>query len=132
MSDLRIIGAGGHGKVVADTAEAGCYDAGSFLGKVWPERDSNGCWQMIGQPGDIGGQKFCAVGNNATRSRLFDALDLHDGPVLTHCLGSRIAEFTIGRWHFSRGWRGGKCRCKGGAQRHLKCGVQRRPRLCAR
>lgn len=84
MNDIRIIGAGGHGKVVADTAEAAGYDEIFFLDQVWPERDSNGRWQIVGQPGAIGGRKFCAVGNNATRARLFDALNLHDSPVLAH------------------------------------------------
>ena len=84
MNNIRIIGAGGHGKVVADTAEACGYEEICFLDQSWPERNSNGRWKIVGQPNDIGRQNFCAVGNNATRALLFKELDLHDSPILAH------------------------------------------------
>lgn len=84
MSNLCIIGAGGHGKVVADTAEICGYEEIAFLDQAWPERVSNGRWRIIGHPGDTGEQRFCAIGDNAARARVFGALDLNDSPVLAH------------------------------------------------
>ncbi len=81
---LHLIGAGGHGKVVADTAEALGYTDISFLDQEWPERDTNGRWKIIGQPTKIGGQRFCSIGSNSVRAHVFDAQDLHDSPVLAH------------------------------------------------
>ncbi|MBM1689161.1 acetyltransferase [Sulfitobacter geojensis] len=84
MTSLRIIGAGGHGKVVADTAEALEYEGISFLDHDWPGRDTNGRWRIVGQPSELGGQRFCAIGDNAVRARMFETLDLYDSPVLAH------------------------------------------------
>lgn len=84
MSKLCIIGAGGHGKVVADTAEACGYEEIAFLDKAWPERISNGRWRIIGQSRDTSVQRFCAIGHNTTRARVFGALGLSDSPVLAH------------------------------------------------
>lgn len=84
MKNLCIIGAGGHGKVVADTAEALGYEEISFLDQAWPTRDIIGRWQIIGQPSDIRGQRFCAIGDNSVRARVFNSLSLHDSLVLAH------------------------------------------------
>lgn len=85
MQRLRIIGAGGHGKVAADVAFAAGYKDIAFLDSQYPERQSNGQWAICGRP-DIKGPelKFCAVGSNTARARLSDALDLGNAPVLIH------------------------------------------------
>lgn len=83
MTGLWIIGAGGHGKVVADTAEACGYARIAFLDRTWPERRENGRWPILGQPDrQPEGDMFCAIGRNDIRARLFAVHGLEDSPVL--------------------------------------------------
>ena len=84
MTQLLIIGAGGHGKVVADTAEAAGYSDVAFLDQSWPERTRNGRWQIIGVPGSEDARLFCAVGANDARARIFSEFDLSGSPCLVH------------------------------------------------
>ena len=84
MIKLRIIGAGGHGKVVADTAEASGYSDIAFLDQLWPEHTKNGRWKVIGKPTQLDAKMFCAVGNNNIRARIFEEYQLNDSPVLIH------------------------------------------------
>lgn len=50
MNNLLIIGAGGHGKVVADAAlESGLWDGIVFLDDAWPEKQHNGHWTIYGK-----------------------------------------------------------------------------------
>lgn len=85
MTVLTLIGAGGHGKVVGDTAEACGYTDIRFVDAGWPDRQRNGRWPIIGAPGpDMARPVFCAVGRNAVRARLFDEHALQDSPVLVH------------------------------------------------
>lgn len=49
MNKLLIVGAGGHGKVVADIAlETGKWDNIIFLDDAWPEKIKNGRWYIHG------------------------------------------------------------------------------------
>ncbi len=49
MRKLLIIGAGGHGSVVADAAqESGEWEEIAFLDDKFPDSSSNGVWQIIG------------------------------------------------------------------------------------
>ncbi len=85
MTALHIIGAGGHGKVAADTARAAGWDEIAFLDPTWPDRQKNGGWAIVGRPERTKGVAlFCAVGNNATRAKLFATLSLDDAPILVH------------------------------------------------
>lgn len=84
MTKLRIIGAGGHGKVVADTAEASGYSNIAFLDQLWPEHTNNGRWKVIGKPAKLDVKMFCALGNNNIRARIFEEYHLTDSPVLIH------------------------------------------------
>ncbi len=84
MSQLLIIGAGGHGKVVADTAFAAGFLEISFLDDCWPEKTRNGSWAVSGKPLNSENSMFCAIGNNAVRERTFTAFDLDNAPVLKH------------------------------------------------
>ena len=84
MIGLRIIGAGGHGKVVADTAEACGYSDIVFLDQIWPERTENGRWKIIGKPNQSDVTLFCAVGKNDIRARMFEDYHLNNSPVLIH------------------------------------------------
>ncbi|MEM7519718.1 MAG: NeuD/PglB/VioB family sugar acetyltransferase [Pseudomonadota bacterium] len=84
MTVLRIIGAGGHGKVVAETAQVSGFDDVAFLDAAWPNRTENGRWRVVGKPETGAYSLFCAVGRNAVRSTIFDQFDLWDSPVLRH------------------------------------------------
>ncbi|WP_341863270.1 acetyltransferase [Gymnodinialimonas sp. 57CJ19] len=84
MKTMLIIGAGGHGKVVADTAIASGYDNIAFLDDAWPEKTSIGSWKVQGKPEKSDFPTFCAVGSNAAREGIFRAFELDDAPVLVH------------------------------------------------
>lgn len=48
MRRLALLGASGHGKVVADAALAGGWDVVEFFDDAWPQRQSNGPWYVTG------------------------------------------------------------------------------------
>ena len=47
MKRLAILGASGHGKVVADCAELCGWESVSFFDDVWPGKQSNGALSLI-------------------------------------------------------------------------------------
>lgn len=70
---LAVLGASGHGKVVADTAQACGWKQIDFFDDTWPARQENGHWQIIGgwtqllsRLDDYEGV-FVAIGNNRIR-----------------------------------------------------------------
>lgn len=72
MKRLAILGASGHGKVVADTAE--CHDwQVVFFDDAWPELQRNGAWPVIGGTMELMASLECfdgvlvAIGNNGVR-----------------------------------------------------------------
>jgi sugar O-acyltransferase (sialic acid O-acetyltransferase NeuD family) len=48
MKRLALLGASGHGKVVADMALASGWDEVTFFDDAWPERSQNGPWPVVG------------------------------------------------------------------------------------
>lgn len=100
MKRLAIIGAGGHGKVVADTAEMAGYSDIVFWDDAYPEKQENGPWPVIGKPGErvADGPVFLAVGQNRMRSRLWGDLVIEGSPVLQHpsAVISRYATVSAG------------------------------------
>lgn len=77
MPSLLIIGAGGHGKVVADAAlESGKWDEIIFLDDAWPEKQKNGRWDIHGKTDHLTDWKercsgaIVAIGNNRLRMEL--------------------------------------------------------------
>lgn len=48
MKRLALLGASGHGKVVADAALAGDWDEVVFFDDAWPQRQRNGLWLVVG------------------------------------------------------------------------------------
>lgn len=48
MKRLALLGASGHGKVVADVALAEGWDEVVFFDDVWPPRSHNGPWPVVG------------------------------------------------------------------------------------
>lgn len=79
MSGLLIVGAGGHGKVVADTAlETGCWQEIAFLDARYPELQHNDVAPVIGTEGDAGRVRdrfpelVVAIGNSSLRISLLE------------------------------------------------------------
>ncbi|WP_312301315.1 acetyltransferase [Stutzerimonas nitrititolerans] len=73
MSRLAILGASGHGKVVADTAECCCWQSVEFFDDAWPGLTENGVWPVVGDTAalmdrltDFDGV-LVAIGNNRIR-----------------------------------------------------------------
>lgn len=91
MKKLAILGASGHGKVVADTAELLGYEV-VFFDDAWPLLEANGHWPVVGDTArllslvcEFSGAAV-AIGNNRIR---LDKLNLlgdtgFDLPVLVH------------------------------------------------
>ncbi|MCQ4290621.1 acetyltransferase [Pseudomonas stutzeri] len=48
MKRLAILGASGHGKVVADTAECCGWQSVDFFDDAWPDLQHNGVWPVVG------------------------------------------------------------------------------------
>ncbi|MGE8451211.1 MAG: acetyltransferase [Pseudomonadales bacterium] len=73
MKRLAILGASGHGKVVADTAECCGWQAIEFFDDAWPVLQHNGPWPVIGDTAalheslDVFDGVVVAIGNNAIR-----------------------------------------------------------------
>ena len=73
MKRLAILGASGHGKVVADAAELSGWDEVVFFDDAWPQRNSNAIWPVMGNTAallaslnDFSGVAV-AIGNNRIR-----------------------------------------------------------------
>ncbi len=73
MNSLAILGASGHGKVVADIAELTGWDKIVFFDDAWPELTSNSAWPVMGNTENLFAGidefsgVFVAIGNNDTR-----------------------------------------------------------------
>lgn len=81
MKCLAILGASGHGKVVADAAACSGWDIIHFFDDAWPGLAANGRWPVIGdsaefldKPGKYDGV-VVAIGDNPTRDRRLQDLD---------------------------------------------------------
>lgn len=73
MPKLAILGASGHGKVVADIAELNGYDV-VFFDDAFPEKNKIEHWPVIGSSNDLircarDYEIFIAIGNNAIRQQ---------------------------------------------------------------
>jgi len=70
---LAILGASGHGKVVADIAELTGWDEIVFFDDAWPELKNNSVWSVVGNTDNLlsvfheFSGVFVAIGNNKTR-----------------------------------------------------------------
>lgn len=92
MKRLAILGASGHGKVVADCAELCGWSEVSFFDDSWPTKQGNGAWSIIGDSRalldrvrDFDGV-LVAIGNNAVREAKLRDLSAKGAtlPVLMH------------------------------------------------
>ncbi|MNJ45453.1 putative acetyltransferase EpsM [compost metagenome] len=92
MKKLAIIGASGHGKVVADTAECCGWDTIEFFDDAWPGLVTNGTWPVVGTTADLLARVqdyqgvLVAIGNNDIRQRKLNELKVVGArlPVLQH------------------------------------------------
>ena len=89
MKRLAILGASGHGKVVADGAQASGWASIVFFDDAWPERRMNGAWPIIGasaqlleQLGEFEGV-IVAIGNNAVRREKLELLRRHGATLVS-------------------------------------------------
>ncbi len=73
MKRLAILGASGHGKVVAEIAELCGWDEVHFYDDAWPNINKNGPWHVLGNTNDLlkklsdYDHAFVAIGTNAIR-----------------------------------------------------------------
>lgn len=92
MRKLAVLGASGHGKVIADCAEMSGWDEVIFFDDAWPNIDKNGHWPVIGNTEDLlnsaNGYDGVAVGigNNSIREKKIKILsDMKINlPVIVH------------------------------------------------
>lgn len=84
MNRLIIIGASGHGKVVADIASLNGYEEICFLDDDEAVKECAGC-PVIGKSTEApDGDVFVAVGNAETRKRLMELYKDRKQPILIH------------------------------------------------
>jgi sugar O-acyltransferase (sialic acid O-acetyltransferase NeuD family) len=86
---LYILGAGGHGRVVADVASLMGEEDIRFLDRSWPERTQNQQWPIVARDTSglpAGSRLFLALGDNAVRQKIFVGLPVghFQFPVLVH------------------------------------------------
>lgn len=89
MSRLAILGASGHGKVVADTAECCGWKTIEFFDDAWPALIRNGVWEVVGDTAallavlhDYDGV-VVAIGNNRVRHTKLDQLQAMGAMLVT-------------------------------------------------
>ncbi|WP_455884522.1 acetyltransferase [Pseudomonas spelaei] len=81
MKRLAILGAGGHGKVVADTAESCGWQSIEFFDDDWPSRAENGAWAIKGDMSLLLSKiaefdgVIVAIGSNSVRLSKSDELE---------------------------------------------------------
>lgn len=91
MRKLAILGAGGHGKVVADTAECCGWEEVFFFDDAWPGKSANGRWEIVGGFDDLMarlpefGGVVVAIGNNVTRHAKLEALKVAGAGLIVLC-----------------------------------------------
>ena len=92
MKRIVLIGAGGHGRVVADIAAMLGYDVLGFLDQNWPELKNNGPWPVTGRADkagfaetvQAGGEVFVSIGDNRLRQQVSKLLGGTKLPGLVH------------------------------------------------
>lgn len=86
---LAILGASGHGKVLADIAELTGWEEIVFFDDAWPEKKNNGAWQVIGDTqkllDNLKGYEgvIVAIGNNKIRQKKLQELTTAGAEIIT-------------------------------------------------
>ena len=113
---LTILGAGGHGRVLADLGQALGYQSIQFRDERYPEITQSGAWPVVGQPNrlPLEGDIALGVGGNQARMGILDTMSrspvnlIHPSAVVSPhakiglgsviCAGAVIGPFaTLGR-----------------------------------
>lgn len=86
---LALLGASGHGKVVADIALSAGWESVQFFDDAWPSLEANGHWQVVGDTaalleriGDFDGV-LVTIGHCATRWKKQQILLSSHAPLVT-------------------------------------------------
>lgn len=88
MKNLAILGAGGHGKVLADIAVLLGWSKVFFFDDSWPSRENNGCWPIVGNTADLLSRLsdfdgvVVGVGDNCVRLKKQEFLISHGAPIV--------------------------------------------------
>lgn len=86
---LAILGASGHGKVLADIAELTGWKKIVFFDDAWPEKTDNGVWKVIGDTkmllNNLNNYQgvIVAIGNNKVRQQKLQQLDSAGAKIIT-------------------------------------------------
>jgi len=89
MSHLAILGASGHGKVIADIAELNGYNKISFFDDAWPEKSQLDSWSISGNSSQLIERLsefsacIVAIGNNAIRIQKQSELQKHSASIVS-------------------------------------------------
>jgi sugar O-acyltransferase (sialic acid O-acetyltransferase NeuD family) len=89
MKRLALLGASGHGKVVADTALCADWDSVCFFDAAWPGLERNGPWQVQGDERallaslDKYDGVLISIGNCATRWNFQQKMQQMGAPLVT-------------------------------------------------
>lgn len=89
MKKLAVLGASGHGKVVADTAQCCGWDQVDFFDDAWPALTLNGNWPVVGGTRELYDRLqayqgvVVAIGNNGIRHAKLTALIDSAAPVVS-------------------------------------------------
>ena len=73
MKKIAILGANGHGRVVADTAQCCGWELITFFDDAWPSINTNAIWEVVGGTQDLLARLsefsvvIVAIGNNKIR-----------------------------------------------------------------
>ena len=89
MKKLALLGAGGHGKVVADLAQLSGWENVTFFDDSYPERQLNGAWPIQGTTQDLLDQLnqfdgvLVSIGDCAARLKLHMLLNGAGAPLVS-------------------------------------------------
>jgi sugar O-acyltransferase (sialic acid O-acetyltransferase NeuD family) len=89
MHHLAILGASGHGKVIADIAELNGYKKISFFDDAWPEKSQLDSWPISGCSNHLIERLaefsacIVAIGNNVIRIQKQDELHEHNATIIS-------------------------------------------------
>jgi len=106
MTHIAILGASGHGKVVADIAELNGYKKISFFDDAWPEKSQLDSWTITGNSIQLIERLsefsacIVAIGNNVIRIQKLNELHRYNATIISlihpNAVVSRYADVASG------------------------------------
>ncbi len=136
MRVLGILGASGHGKVVAEIARASGWNQIEFYDDAWPGKGST--FSIVGNTATLlaSSHRFdtvaVAIGSNAIRWQKIQELQAAGLALATimHPTATVSVSACLGRRSSCHGRCRDQCRCTDRTGRYSQYKLQRRPRLC--